>query len=274
MLTNEVLYEVRGPKSLPEMTAAELAAAQQETDLILISLGATENHATHLPLGSDNFQGDYLIKRTAEKLAAIGIKAVPGFTIPFGVKSNAFERQSFYGNCDLKPDTLKAVLKDVITSLHGHGFNKFVLILNHAENWAVMQVAAHELGEEHGIRCLTVNWIPPMNDFWPTVLKNTKHQGHGGEDETACVLAAVPNLVHLDGVKPWYHPETGEPDVEFGGLYYYGGAAGIFTPGQPDASPGYVGDPAAATQEAGEACYNAYAEWIAKVVKKHYYPSK
>jgi len=271
MSNDEVLYEVKGPKNIQEMTAYELKEKLEKTDLFLLSCGATENHSFHLPIGSDNYQGEYLVKRTAEKLLELGIESVPGFTVPFGVETNSFERGSLFGNCSLKPSTLIAVLKDLIMSLHKHGFKKFVMILNHAENWGPMQVAAQELYEEKEIECLCVNWIPPMNDFWPTVLKNTKHQGHGGEDETACVLAAVPKLVHTEGAKPWYHEEKGDEEVAFSGLFYYGGAAGIYAPLREDTSPGYVGDPAAATAEAGEACYAAYAEWIAKVVKKYFY---
>jgi creatinine amidohydrolase len=271
MSKNEILYEVKGPKNIHEMTAYELKDKLKETDLFLMSCGATENHSFHLPIGSDNYQGDYLIRRTAEKLKEKGIECVPGFTVPFGVDSNSFERNSLFGNCSLKPSTLVTVLKEVILSLHRHGLNKFVMILNHAENWGPMQTAAQELYDEQGIQVLCVNWIPPMNDFWPTVLKNTKHQGHGGEDETACVLAAVPKLVNAKDAKPWYHEETGEDDVEFSGLFYYGGATGIYAPMKPDHSPGYIGDPAAATAEAGEACYAAYAEWIAKVIQKYFY---
>lgn len=268
MEKKKTLYEVKGPKNLQEMTAAELSAALEKTDMILLSCGATENHAKHLPIGSDNYQGDYLIKRTAEKLLDLGISAVPGFTIPFGVETNHFEREAVLGNCSLKPSTLTKVIKELICSLHRHGFKKFVLILNHAENWAPMQSAAQELYEEEQIECLCLNWIPPMNDFWPTVLNSQKHQGHGGEDETACVLATVPDLVDLTDTNPWYHEE--EDEVSFDGLFYYGGAAGIYAPTKKDESPGYVGDPASATSETGEVCYDAYAKWIAAVIKKYY----
>lgn len=270
----EVLYSVYGPKNLQEMTAHELAEKQKETDLVLISCGATENHSGHLPLGADTYQGEFLVKRTHEKLMEMGIKSIPGFTIPFGVESNAFERSSMYGNCSLRPETLIAVVKDLILSLHRQGFKKFAIIENHAENNASLHVAAKSLADEYGVHCIVLDWIPPMNDRWPAILKNTKHQGHGGEDETACVLAAVPNLVNLTNVKPWYREESKETPVEFSGLQYYGGAVGIYFPVEEDKCPGYVGDPAAATIEEGLACYDAYADWMARVIRKYFYPSK
>jgi hypothetical protein len=54
-----------------------------------------------------------------------------------------------------------------------------------------------------------------------------------------------------------------------GGLDYYGGSVGIFTPVCEDKSPGYIGDPADATPEEGILCYDAYAKWIAQVADKY-----
>ena len=76
------------------------------------------------------------------------------------------------------------------------------------------------------------------------MLKNAEHQGHGGEDETACVMATVPELVNVSEAKPYYAPDDEKP-VKMGGLYYYGGSVGVFTPVEryKDDSPGYIGNP-------------------------------
>lgn len=52
----ETLYEVKGPKTMLEMSAVELENAMKETDTVILSFGAIENHAGHLPLGADYFQ--------------------------------------------------------------------------------------------------------------------------------------------------------------------------------------------------------------------------
>ena len=83
----EKLYEVKGPKSLLDMSAVELAERQKECDTIVLSFGAIENHSSHLPLGADWFQGNALIKCVAEELEAMGHKAIPGFCVPFGVQT-------------------------------------------------------------------------------------------------------------------------------------------------------------------------------------------
>ena len=83
-------------------------------------------------------------------------------------------------------------------------------------------------------------------------------------------MATVPELVHLENAKPYYAPED-ECPVKMGGLYYYGGSVGVFTPVEKylDHSPGYIGDPADATAEEGIVCLEQYAKWIAQVAEKY-----
>ena len=264
----ETLYEVKGPKSIAEMTAEELKEALKETQTVILSFGAIENHASHLPMGADYFQANVLIRKVYEALLELGIKSVPGLAVPFGVQTNKFERDSVFGNCYLSQSTFIAMVKDLVLSLHESGFKKFILCLNHSENEAAVHVAAKDLADQYGIMSVVADWVPPMNDFWPTVPNNAEHQGHGGEDETACVMAAVPKLVHLEGVEPYYADEDPK-GAKMAGLHYYGGAVGVYVPVKTDRSPGYIGDPADANAEEGILCYDAYAKWIAQVAEKY-----
>jgi len=264
---NEILYEVKGPKLLGDMTARELAAALKTTDIALIAFGALENHSTHLPLGSDNFQGEELIKRTSECLRKRGLPAVPAFCAPFGVHSNRFERDAPFGDISLTQATFIKMAVELVLSLAATGFKRFVFIPGHTENFAAMHVAAKDLGDLHGIPVIVVNWIPPMRDEWPKFVKNKTHQGHGGEDETAHVMAVVPNLVDLSDVGVYHPPEDANP-VKCDDLCYYGGAVGIYTPVMKDGSPGFTGNPADATAKTGDISYDKCSEWIADIVCK------
>jgi creatinine amidohydrolase len=264
----ETLYEVKGPKSIMEMTAAELEEVLKETDTVILSFGAVENHSVHLPLGADYFQANVLMRRVAECLEEMGHKAVPGLAVPFGTQTNKFERDKLKGNCFLNEKTFIDMVEDLILALHETGFNRFLLVMNHSENHAALNVAAKDLANRFGIKSIVTDWVPPHNDFWPTVLKNPEHQGHAGEDETACCMVAVPGLVHKEGVPSWYPPEDKKP-LKFSGLYYYGGSVGVYMPTGADTSPGYVGDPADADAEEGILCYDAYASWVAGCADKY-----
>ncbi len=264
----ETLYEVKGPKSLLEMTATELEERLKETDTVILSFGAVENHSCHLPLGADYFQANVLIRRIAECLEEMGHKAVPGLAVPFGTQTNKFERDKLRGNCYLNEKTFIEMAEDLILALNETGFNRFVLAINHSENHSALNVVAKDLANRKNIKAIVTDWVPAHNDFWPTVLKNADHQGHGGEDETACCMVAVPKLVNVENVPSWYPPEDNKP-IKFSGLYYYGGSVGVFMPTKEDKSPGYIGDPADATPEEGILCYDAYAKWIAECADKY-----
>ena len=272
----KTLYEVKGPKCLLELTATELKALMNEgADTVILSFGAIENHGSHLPLGADWFQANMLIRCVHEQLAAMGHKSVPGFPVPFGVQTNQFEREgaNLFGNVPISERTFIDMTEDLCLSLHKQGFERFVLCLNHSENHAALHVAAKDLAVRFGLKCVVCDWVPPMNDFWPKVCKNAEHQGHGGEDEASCVLAAVPNLVHLEGCEPYYEEDDGKP-VKMGGLHYYGGAVGIYVPVKEDKSPGYIGNPADAVAEEGFVCLEAYAKWIAEVADKYLFETE
>ena len=264
----ELLYEVHGPKNITEMTAAELKEKLKTCDTIVFSFGALENHGKHLPLGCDTFQGNVMVRRVAQYLEKKGMEAVPGFAFPFGVQTNQWERTENFGNGYVSQLTLIAMIKELCVSLAKSGFRRFVFCVSHAENLASMNVAAKDLYEEHGLTAIVCNWIPPMNDEWPKFLKNPEHQGHGGEDETSCTMVAVPGLVNLDDLPGWY-PPADDRHYKLDGLGYYGGAVGVYAPQGTAQCPGYVGDPADATIEAGETCFDLYADWISDVVIKY-----
>ena len=52
----ELLYEVRSPKTLLEMTWPEVDALRKKTDIAMLSTGAVEQHGYHLPLGCGTIQ--------------------------------------------------------------------------------------------------------------------------------------------------------------------------------------------------------------------------
>ena len=269
-MEREVLYEVRGPKTLLEMTATELEKALETTEIAVLSFGAVEHHSAHLPLGADNFQGEELIKRTAMALAVRGLPAIPAFCVPFGAQTNRFERISPVGDICLTQNTLIKLIEELSLSLVATGFKRLVFCVSHAESHAALHVAAKTLGDLHNIPVIVVDWIPPMRSEWPKFLKNPTHQGHGGEDETSCVMAVVPKLVKAAGVAPYHPPDSGHPPLACDDLSYYGGAIGIYTPVEEDCSGGYIGNPADATVESGNICYDKYSAWIADIVCKYW----
>lgn len=53
----EIIYSIRGPKNIAEMTLEEVASQLKHTDLIVFAAGATEGHGPHLALETERNPG-------------------------------------------------------------------------------------------------------------------------------------------------------------------------------------------------------------------------
>jgi len=258
-------YVVDGPKTLPEMTWPEVAAAREGTDLVLFGIGACEAHGRHLPLGVDTIAGIDGLRRIAAALEAQGIAAVPGPTIPFGVSP---DYMSFPGTITLRPSTLLTVLREVCGCLAQHGFRKIVLFLTHDGNLGIMQAAAQEVTGDGLARVLVLNPLPVVRERYSEILRSKGREGHAGEGETERFLVSQPELAHLDRAVVW-QPERA-PSTPWDVPIHFGGA--VFDPPldlRAHAPDGSICDPALATPETGEKLWSIITEFSCQMIRRH-----
>ena len=267
----ELLYEVRGPKSIFEMTVPELEKELTGTEIVLIACGSIEPHGPHMPLGSDTLQGSYLLRKIVKRLGEFGVRALAGPTIPFGLRTNLFERpEPWPGNLYLSASVYRELLQELCLRFMEMGLKKIVLVVSHVENEPIMQTVAKELADNGGAQVLVANWVKPLWNHYGEIIRSKRKEGHAGEGETARVMAVAPKLVNPQGVKPYYPETREETPIEEDTLPYFGGSVSVYFPWKPDpANPGFIGDPNLATVEVGEKTYDVMADWIAKVTKKY-----
>jgi creatinine amidohydrolase len=155
-MAEETLYTINGPKMLEDMTWEELFEVMKKTDIVILPVGSTEQHGTHLPLAADTIQVVEMAKQTVARLAKEGITVVAA-TIPFGV---APYHMPFPGTINLQSETLKAVIMDVCRSLYRHGFRRFAFCSGTAAV-ATMQAATQDLAMElPDSKVVFLNWSP------------------------------------------------------------------------------------------------------------------
>jgi creatinine amidohydrolase len=260
----------RGIPLYEEMTWPDVAKAARADAPVIVPLGATEQHGPHLPLGADTYQGIDMSRRAAAILRAEGIPLVVGPAIPFGPPPFLSESPiGRPGTIAVSNDTLRALTHDVCRSLIDAGFRRLYLLLANVESEYAMHIVAKELSERTAANIVTLNWLIGIRPKYKGLLKSTKLQGHGGEGETARLLATVPHLVRMKEARP-YHPKIRtSPDVYGDLLPYLGGAIGRYR-FDGDEFRGFrdiTGDPQLATAETGEKAYAAIAEWIAAAIR-------
>jgi creatinine amidohydrolase len=94
-------------------------------DRVLLPVGSTEQHG-YLSLETDNILAERVSAEAAEPL---GVLVLP--VLPYGL-TPAFA--AYPGSPSLRFETYAALLRDLLDSLHGQGFRRFLLVNGHGGN--------------------------------------------------------------------------------------------------------------------------------------------
>lgn len=112
-------------------TTDDLDAAHIE--IALLPVGAVEQHSIHLPLGTDWISAEALARRVGELLGAErDVLLLPA--LPFSLSEC---HGPMPGTVWLKPETLAAVLKEVVLALEEQGIRCIAVINGHGGNFAL-----------------------------------------------------------------------------------------------------------------------------------------
>ena len=190
---------------LAECTSREAGRlARDPRALVILPLGAVEQHGPHLPLLVDWLGAEELARHVAPHLARAGYRVVLAPALPYGASPLA---ETWPGTVSLSRATLKRVIVEVIGSLARHGFRRFVLANYQADPAHVRAMGEAKRALTRGdrrLRILFAGFSPEARSMAamldPRVLRlsrspNPKGEWHAGELETALVLARRPDLV-------------------------------------------------------------------------------
>jgi creatinine amidohydrolase len=189
---------------LAELTwpeAQRLARARRS--VVLLPLGAVEQHGPHLPLSVDWIGSEELARRVAPHLERRGWRPLLAPSLPYGASPLA---ASWPGTVSLTIATTTRLIVEVVRSLAGHGFRRFVFTNYQADPGHLRAIARaiRMLARGGQVQVLVAGFAPgdgrsnPMFD--PRVRRLMRSprpaaEWHGGELETAMMLAVAPSLV-------------------------------------------------------------------------------
>ena len=182
--------------------------ARDARAVVVIPLGAIEQHGPHLPLLVDWLGAEELARRIAPHLERAGYRVILAPALPYGASPLA---RTWPGTVSLARATLRRVIVDVVGSLARHGFRRFVLANYQAdpEHLRAMAEAKREIRRGRGARGRRLQiefagFSPEASSraamLDPRVLRLSRSprptfEWHSGELETALVLARRPDLV-------------------------------------------------------------------------------
>ena len=230
-------------------------AVDQGFTTAVVGIGSTEQHGPHLPTMTDARIGDEVAHRVARKLG----HALQARTVAVGVSEHHL---AFGGTLSLRPETLKMVLTDVVSSLARCGFRRVVLLPSHGGNFVTVQQVIDEAGETvPGVEVTgyadLMGFSSFLNGLSAELGVSAEASGaHAGENETSMMLALEPDLVHADRFASGYLGPLGEAE-----------AKKVFEEGMTALTPnGVLGDPRGATADKGELYIERLAEMLAEAV--------
>ncbi len=231
-----------GDRQLCHLRAPELAGALSAGSIVVLPLGAIEQHGPHLPLHTDLLVADAVATRAVERVGA----ELDAWLLPPLVYTKSNEHAWAPGTFWLSAQTLLAVLDDIGRCLAMTPAKRLVFLNGHGGNSALVGVANRELRLRHGLMTfLTHPGVPPDQGG-----RSAAHElgmgVHGGEDETSIVLHLAPELVDMAAARRTV-PEhlAGNRYVRFGGTVSFGWLSNDFD------DSGVIGDPTGATAARG-----------------------
>ena len=192
---NPLWHEEKIKNYLPHMTWPEVQDLLTRTDIVIIPIASIEQHALHLPIGTDFLNGVERAKLVAQRTDAL--------VAPILLPGNSPYHMEFPGTITLSSQTIQQVYFEAAQSLMKHGFRRFALLNSHGGNQIITRYIADRINQEtEGIAVELGEAAAPFETRAP---RGSDGGGtfdrHGGVGETSTSLYAFPNLVNLSAAR-------------------------------------------------------------------------
>jgi len=238
-----------------KLTRPEIEKYLQRCDIVLLPVGATEQHGRHLAIDTDSFISHEVARRVAEKA---GVLVAP--VVPYGYSR---AHMNFKGSITLSLDTLIAVYREVCMSLLHHGFNKIVIINGHGGNIGAINEAIRQVREETGKIVYNIPAWCADAGFGRSAVHVIEQEGggHACEEETSTALYLGQRVLMEESVK-WSPPEGRSEFVK-----KYGGSFSSARMMDEVSEMGNTGDPTIATVEKGRILVDTLVDEVAEFIE-------
>jgi creatinine amidohydrolase len=179
-----------------EMRSPEVQELVDRNGMVIIPIGACEEHSRQLPVITDT----KMVYEASMDAAKIVSKKIPVAVLPsvwFGYSVSILK--NWPGTITIKPKVLIDLMYDICRSLIDMGINKILIVNGHGNNPGLLDVVARLIGDDFKV----FPGITNIFNLWDKdfVKKNRKSLeggiGHAGEIETSVMLYLAEDLVDM-----------------------------------------------------------------------------
>lgn len=243
-----------------DLPAPRLSGLLDERSILVLPVGAIEQHGPHLPLSTDVLVPEAVGAAAVDRAAAEGLDV---WLLPTLSVSKSDEHAWSPGTLWLSADTLLAVLRDLGRSIAATGARKLVFLNGHGGNTALLQVANRELRRLHDLQPFTMPAGVQRAGTGAGEEPDERGFGiHGGWAETSLVMHLAPDLVDAgafaraipDELSDFTHIGFNGRPVTFGWLSDDFDASGV------------IGDPTGSTAAAGARLFGASIDFVVEAL--------
>lgn len=188
------------------LTWEEVNLAVGEQKVILIPVGAIEQHGPHLPVDMDNQAVVHICDETARRFSNIALSTLP---IHYGFNEHNMD---FPGTISIEMENFIRYCFDVGRSFARQGFKRIIWINGHGSNSSLCQLVARRVTNETTALSASIDWWNLIQE----TIREIRESGEGGIDhacemETSVYLYLKPELVKKEKIKDEYANQRGGP---------------------------------------------------------------
>lgn len=252
MITKQVL--------LAEMTWEEIREAGQAGAIVILPVGATEQHGPHLAIKTDTA----LVFEIAVRAATLASQKTPVVVAPALPYGYSGYHAGFPGSPSIAQQTYIHVIEELGQSLLGTDFKRLLILNGHGGNTAALAVAAEDLYHRtHAAIAVANYWTLAAQEIGSIRASAPGGICHACELETSCMLALDRSAVRPEKIAKAIPKWDGEKVLC--DLVAKSELCPAFRAAEVSSS-GVMGDPTLASAEKGQKFLNAIVERVTNLI--------
>lgn len=244
---NQPIKSASKPVLWEELTWEEITTLKESgQDLVILPVGATEQHSLHLPVGVDTF---------STMAVAKGVSARTGFPVlpPLAYGVSLGHTSKWPGTISLRPETLSTIVLEIAEWIVSAGFSRLVLLNGHYTNWAPLRCGLENTRHRYPQLKIALRSLWEISNSINDMYQQDAVNFHANCAETSVMMAIRPDLVQAEKAQD-------EPDRSSHCFFAY-------TVPQESVHGG-VGKPSKATTQFGRTLLDACIETLSEQLQK------
>lgn len=211
-------------ETIADMTWMEVEKAANNNSVMLVPIGAIEQHGPHLPTGTDTYLAYHLCLLTKKELEKQEIPAVIAPPYYFGITQAT---RGFPGSINIRQETMVTLLSEILVSYMNSGFKKQFILNFHGEPEHVHAILdAVTKANEKGVEAVYLiagssisdEWNIPITSYqslesessWQEIRQYLEAEVdiHAGELETSAIMKWFPETLKDEDNIAGYEPKV------------------------------------------------------------------